>query len=381
MSMSNVNGGYGSESAEGVSERQAAEGVSENIVRPLLNWYRDNYRRLPWREDTDPYHVWISEIMLQQTRIEAVIPYYLRFTEQLPDIRALSLCGEERLLKLWEGLGYYSRARNLKKSAEVLCETNGGRMYDSYDMILTLPGIGPYTAGAVASISFGEAVPAVDGNVLRVAARLEADGGNILDTAVAGRLGKKVESIIPGDAPGDFNQALMELGETICLPKEKPKCGECPISDQCRWFESGLEGQIPVREKKTERKQQRLTVFVITDGERVMIRQRPGKGLLAGMYEFPCQEGWTGKKETEKRITGMGFQVKEIRSLKEVKHVFTHIEWRMKGYVVFVRSTCIPAGADDLLAVFPEQLKEEYAVPTAFGKVFMEVQKVINDAE
>ena len=381
MSMSNVNGGYGSEPAEGVSERQAAEGVSESIVRPLLNWYRDNYRRLPWREDTDPYHVWISEIMLQQTRIEAVIPYYLRFTEQLPDIRALSLCGEERLLKLWEGLGYYSRARNLKKSAGILCETNGGKMYDSYDRILTLPGIGPYTAGAVASISFGEAVPAVDGNVLRVAARLEADRGNILDTAVAGRLGKKVEGIIPGDAPGDFNQALMELGETICLPKEKPKCGECPILDQCRWLESGLEGQIPVREKKTERKQQRLTVFVITDGERVMIRQRPGKGLLAGMYEFPSQEGWIVKKEAEKRVTGMGFQVKEIRSLKEVKHVFTHIEWRMKGYLVFVRSTCLQAEADDLQAVFPEQLKEEYAVPTAFGKVFMEVQKVINDAE
>ena len=356
----------------------APEGIGPWITGPLLEWYRQNARKLPWREDTDPYHVWISEIMLQQTRIETVIPYYLRFIGELPDIRALAGCDDDRLMKLWQGLGYYSRARNLKKSAQILCETNEGEMYGDFTRILSLPGIGPYTAGAVASISFGERVGAVDGNVLRIGARLDLDEGNVLENKVSGRISEKMEAVIPQNTPGDFNQALMELGETVCIPGERALCTDCPLSEHCRARKEGKTGAVPVRLAKARRKKEDKTVYLITDGDRIMIRRRPEKGLLAGLYEFPWAEGKKDIAAAADDIAAMGFQIGEIIPLQKAKHVFSHIEWHMTGYLVRTPDAAGSAAAG-LIAADTEELEGVYPIPAAFGKYVQILQKVMRD--
>ena len=248
--------------------------LSAGIAEPLLEWFRENRRPLPWREDREPYHVWVSEIMLQQTRIEAVMRYYTDFMAVLPDIRSLSEIPEEQLLKLWEGLGYYSRARNLQKAAKAVTEQYGGVFPDTYDAIIKLPGIGEYTAGAIASICFNEKTPAVDGNVLRVLARVTGDARNVLDPATKKDFTAGLKQIMP-ETPGEFNEALMELGELVCLPNGAPVCDRCPLRDRCAALRDGLTETLPVREKKTKRRQEEKTVLVIEDGEdRIAIEKR-----------------------------------------------------------------------------------------------------------
>ena len=282
--------------------------MNAEIVKPLTDWYRANRRDLPWRHTSDPYRIWVSEIMLQQTRVESVKAYYQRFLEALPDLSALAEADEERLLKLWEGLGYYSRVRNMQRAARTVVEDFKGAFPRTKEEMEKLPGIGSYTAGAVASIAFGERVPAVDGNVLRVWARMTADDRNILLPSVKKEAERDIAGLMqtlpaartsgqdhPGafheNAAGDFNQALIELGALLCLPGEKPLCEACPVRPFCGAERRGLAGVLPIREKKTERRIERRTVLLVRSGELTAVRKRPDSGLLAGMYEFPNVRG------------------------------------------------------------------------------------------
>ena len=332
----------------------------QRIVQPLLAWYETHRRELPWRLDQDPYHVWVSEIMLQQTRVEAVKKYYARFIEMLPDVQSLSEVPEDRLLKLWEGLGYYSRARNLKKAAERIVRDCGGVFPHTFDSLLKLPGVGEYTAGAVASICFHEKVTAVDGNVLRVVARVTGSRENVLLPAVKKQMEAQLLKVLPDDA-GTFNEAIMELGETVCLPGGAAKCGECPLRGICTAHRDSLTSELPVRIKRMKRRQEQRTVFLLTaeDG-RTAVEKRPDKGLLAGMYQLPNVEGFRTEQEIRATVETWGMQVLEIIFIKEAKHVFTHLDWFMKGYQVKVAH---PAG--NFLWVTPEDLRERYALPTA----------------
>ena len=258
----------------------------EQIVKPIVKWYQEQEKILPWKQDKEPYHIWISEIMLQQTRIEAVKKYYTRFMKELPTIQHLAKVSDEKLLKLWEGLGYYNRARNLKKAAIQIEENYKGQMPTSYAELLNLSGIGEYTAGAIASISYQEKVPAVDGNVLRVVSRVLASKDDVLSPETKKRITKKLLEIMP-DESGDFNEGLMELGEKICLPNTIPLCEKCPIQQFCIANKENLTNEIPVRIKKQKRKVEKRTVFIVKYKDEIAIRKREKTGILANLYEFP----------------------------------------------------------------------------------------------
>ena len=284
------------ESSEDVKENLSFSGLAA-IPKPLLVWYDRNRRILPWREEPTPYRVWVSEIMLQQTRVEAVKPYFERFMNALPDITALAAAPEEELLKLWEGLGYYNRVRNLKQAAEQIQADYEGQMPDSYEELLRLKGIGSYTAGAIASIAYGRAVPAVDGNVLRVISRIRQDSRPITDPKVKTAVEKDLAGVIPVDRPGDFNQAMMELGACVCLPNGAPLCERCPLAKLCMAHQTGRETDYPVKQEKKPRQIEDRTILVIRDENKTAIRKRPGRGLLAGMYEFPSLTGFRTAEE------------------------------------------------------------------------------------
>lgn len=331
------------------------------IVQPLLAWYGANARILPWREQPTPYHVWISEIMLQQTRVEAVKPYFDRFVRTLPDMAALAHAPIEQLLKLWEGLGYYSRVRNLQKAAGLMLDKYGGELPRSYEELRTLPGIGPYTAGAIASIAYGIPVPAVDGNVLRVVARLTACSEDIGKESVKKQMAGMLKQILPDDRTGDFNQALMELGAMICLPRGAAKCACCPVAGLCLARELDIVTTLPVKAVKKARRQEQKTVFVILAQGRVALKQRPAKGLLAGLWELPNENSCLTTAKAQELLALWGVRVDAIYKLPAAKHVFTHLEWQMTGYAVYA-ANC-PAG---LIWLKPEQLTEHLALPTAF---------------
>ncbi len=336
----------------------------EQLPAPLLEWFDQNRRELPWRRDREPYHVWISEIMLQQTRIEAVLSYYARFTDALPDVNALSEVGDDQLMKLWEGLGYYSRARNLKKAAQMIMDDFGGAFPSTFAELIGLPGVGEYTAGAIASICYDERVPAVDGNVLRVVTRILGRRDNVLLPGTKKEIAALLQEIMPEKA-GAFNEALMELGERICLPNGAPLCDTCPLRSFCTAHREGLTDLIPVREKKTKRTRAEKTVFLITapDG-RLAIEKRPQKGLLSGMYQLPNLEGFHDEKALLGALREWGLTPKNLRFTKDAKHVFTHIDWFMKGCRVETETT--PAR---FLWVSEKELEERYSLPTAFKKL------------
>ena len=336
--------------------------LSERIV----GWYRENRRRLPWREEVSPYRTLISEIMLQQTRVEAVKPYFERFLAAFPDVVSLANADDELLLKLWEGLGYYSRARNLKKCAREIVDRFDGVIPSSLSDLLSLPGIGPYTAGAIAAFAYGKPVAAVDGNVLRVTARITAEPGDILSPAVKTGLTDLTSSLVPGDAPGDFGQGLIELGALICLPNRPPKCEECPIRALCRGYAAGIAGSLPVRGKKPERKLERRTVLLIRSGTSTLLHKRPARGLLAGLWEFPNRVGELTEKEALDAVRALGFEPIRVRSLEPAKHLFTHIEWRMTGYLVSVAEPDFPL-PDGFVTPETDDLLSRYAIPSAFS--------------
>lgn len=336
----------------------------------LLRWYDGCARVLPWREEPTPYRVWVSEIMLQQTRVEAVKPYYERFLSQLPTVKALAEAPEEQLLKLWEGLGYYNRVRNLQKAAKQVVERFGGELPASFEELRSLPGIGEYTAGAIASIAFGIPVPAVDGNVLRVAARMTAREDDILDPGVKRRWSEEVAAVIPKDRAGDFNQALMELGAMVCLPNGAPKCGECPLAGICRAHERGIEESLPVKAAKKPRKMEERTVFLVTCQGRLALSRRPEKGLLAGLWELPAVPGRLGEKEALEALAEWGVKVRKLEKLPAAKHIFTHVEWRMTGWT---------GKADEPVSGFAwaalPELEREITLPSAFKAYFPEMEK------
>ena len=333
----------------------------------LTDWYRLHARPLPWRDTPDAYRVWVSEVMLQQTRIEAVLPYFDRFMEALPTVRALAACDEDRLLKLWEGLGYYSRVRNLQKAAVQLMERWEGKLPTDFEALLSLPGIGEYTAGAVASIAYGIRVPAVDGNVLRVLARLTACRGDVLQPSVKRELTAIAREMLPAQEPGRFNQAIMELGETVCLPNTMPRCEDCPLTEVCAAHRLGCEQQLPVRSPKKARTIQEKTVFVLISSvgnRRVLLHKREPSGLLAGLWELPNEEGGLFPEEAARAVEER-FEVtpQTVWELPDGKHIFTHVEWRMKGVAMRVSPFPLPDGYCWATAA---ELAQSYALPSAF---------------
>lgn len=351
-------------------EKTADTALTDKIVRPLLTWYDRGRRILPWREDPTSYHVWISEIMLQQTRVEAVKPYYDRFLQALPDVKSLAAVEEERLLKLWEGLGYYNRARNLKKAAQIIVAEYDGRMPEERDALLSLPGIGSYTAGAIASIAFGRVYPAVDGNVLRILARLRLDGRDILDAKVKKAVEEELSGVMPKDRPGDFNQALMELGATVCIPNGAPGCENCPWEAFCLARQAGRTTEFPKKAKKKPRRIEERTILVIQDANLIALHKRPDKGLLAGMYEFPSLEGHQKEREVASYLRELGLSPIRINELPPAKHIFTHKEWHMTGFLIRVDELArMERGgqAEAFVFVEPEKTKTAYPIPSAFA--------------
>ncbi len=369
--------------------------VTRQIILPLGRWYRENKRELPWRREKNPYHTWVSEIMLQQTRVEAVKEYYTRFLRELPSVRDLASCPEDRLMKLWEGLGYYSRVRNMQKAAMQIMHDFGGRIPEDAKTLKTLKGIGDYTAGAIASIAFGKMQAAVDGNVLRVLTRVLADSSDISRQKYRKETEKKLTEAMKLElsvgvshnaiAPGDVNQGMMDLGATVCLPNGIPKCGECPLAKWCRAHAKGTETDYPVKSGKKPRRVEERTILLVRDGDRVLLNRRPEKGLLSGMYEFPNLEGTLSEEEALNRVKALGLPALYIRRLADSRHIFTHIEWHMTGYEIrvgsFPDSRFAENGEDTekqsrsgLFFAEIGEIRRKYAVPSAY-RAYAEVLK------
>ncbi|MGM9663007.1 MAG: A/G-specific adenine glycosylase [Oscillospiraceae bacterium] len=342
------------------------------LTEPLLGWYDENRRILPWREEVSPYRTWVSEIMLQQTRVAAVLPYFERFMAAFPTVEALAGAEEERLLKLWEGLGYYSRARNLQKAAKLIVERYGGELPRRYEELIALPGIGDYTAGAILSIACGEPVPAVDGNVLRIVARVTGDEGDVLDAAVRRRSRAWVAECMSRERPGAYSQALMDLGATVCLAAGEPLCASCPGRELCAAYEQGRTRTLPVRAKKKARRVEELTVLLLLRQGKTALRKRESQGLLASLWEFPNLPGTLSERQTAERLTEMGLTVREWKKSLTAKHIFTHVEWHMQGYALEVAGD----GPDDFVWMDAEALRA-HAVPSAFEKYKREAEALL----
>lgn len=342
----------------------------EVIVESLLEWYQENRRILPWRENKNPYCIWVSEIMLQQTRIEAVKRYYARFMKELPTIQDLANVPEEKLLKLWEGLGYYNRARNLQKAAKTIEEKYNREMPNTYAELITLSGIGEYTAGAIASIAYNERIPAVDGNVLRVISRVTASDKDVLLAETKNEVTEQLKMLMAKQKgnfqAGDFNEALMELGELICLPNGEPNCQECPLQKDCIANKEGLTQELPKREKKLKRKEEDKTVFLfISEDNKIAVRKREEKGVLNGMYELPNKNGKIEDLgDIEQILKQWNLKSVETERIGEYQHIFTHITWKIIAYKIKVKKE-----NTEFIWASKKQLEKDYALPTAFKKI------------
>lgn len=334
------------------------------IHRPLLHWYENHARMLPWRERPEPYRIWISEIMLQQTRVEAVKPYFERFMKELPTVEALAAVPEDRLMKLWEGLGYYNRARNLKKAAQQLMSEYAGQLPADFAALLTLPGIGSYTAGAIASLAFGQPVPAVDGNVLRVVSRVLASREDILKQTTKTWMEQILAETMPKAAASSFNQGLIEIGALVCVPNGSPKCGECPLASLCLARRENLIAEIPVKKRAPKRKVEERTVCLIEYQNQIGLHKRPDSGLLAALYELPNKLGHLPPDQLAEAFSLPLSQVAAVEELPVTKHIFSHVEWHMIGYRVILKQK-LP---DCYIAVEKQQIKAKYALPNAFSR-------------
>lgn len=342
----------------------------QDIAQPLLRWFDENKRILPFRTQKTPYRVWVSEVMLQQTRVAAVLPYYERFMQALPTVQALAACPPEKLAKLWEGLGYYSRARNLQKAAQEITALGG--FPDTYDGLLALPGIGDYTASAIAAAAFGRREPAVDGNVLRVMTRLTDCHDDISDPKTKRTVRAALAEVMP-EEPADiriFNQAMMELGATVCGPNTAPRCDDCPVSGLCLGRQRGTAETLPVKKAKKERRVEEKTVLLLKRDGKIALRKRPKTGLLAGLWEFPNVEGALDETAAGAAVEAMGLSVIDWQSRLTAKHIFTHVEWRMTGYALTVRGD----GPAELEWVDAAGLAAR-SVPSAFARYYEEAKR------
>ena len=326
-------------------------------VEFFLDWYELNARILPWRSDPKPYYVWVSEIMLQQTRVEAVKGYFERFIEALPDVQALAEADDELLLKLWEGLGYYSRVRNMKKAAVRIMEEHGGQIPADYEILCKLPGIGAYTAGAIASIAYGLPEAAVDGNVLRVMKRIAGSFDDISKESVKKDLREDMKAVMPKGRCGEFTQSIMELGALVCIPNGKPLCEQCPVMHLCRAFHEDTIEKIPVKPAAKQRRIEERTVYVMECDGKFALHKREEKGLLAGLWELPNAEGGKAAEEMAETIP-----VLAIEELGKAKHVFSHVEWHMTGYYLKLAEFL---GEYEWKSA--EEISREFAIPAAFS--------------
>lgn len=343
------------------------ENLLQKLPQALLGWFAENKRDLPWRTDREPYHVWVSEIMLQQTRVEAVKGYYSRFLAALPTVEALAGAEDDRLRKLWEGLGYYNRVRNMKKAAAVICNELGGSFPQTLEGLLNLPGIGSYTAGAIGSIAFELPAPAVDGNVLRVVSRLCADETPIDLPAQKKRVEAALQKVYPAGHCGDFTQSLMELGATVCLPNGKPKCADCPCKAFCLGLRQGEPERLPIRLPKKSRRQEDKTVFVLCCDGFYAVQKRESTGLLASLWEFPNVPEHLELTEALEWAQKQGAAPDAPTGMVERQHIFTHVQWNMRCYYLNCRER--PA---QFTWVSPAQIAQEIALPTAF-KMFWDI--------
>ena len=334
----------------------------KRFVENLLTWYDENARVLPWRSIPTPYRVWVSEIMLQQTRVEAVIPYFERFLQAFPDISALAAADDDELHKYWEGLGYYNRVKNMKKCAQVCVEKYNGELPGSYQQLLDLPGIGEYTAGAIASIAFKIPKAAVDGNVLRVFSRVLVSEDDILKQSTKRKFQDIIQDYIPTERCDAFTQALMEIGALVCVPNAAPRCNICPLAMDCIGYQTFQANRLPNKAKKKERKLDKKTILVLVCGDKVRLHRRPNEGLLSNLYEFITLDGYCKRSDL---LEPMQDHVCKVKKLPDAKHIFSHVEWHMHGYLVEVDTM------DDGIWVNSQQLEETYAIPTAF-KVYRE---------
>ena len=346
----------------------------ESFTERLLGWYNENRRVLPWREDPTPYHVWVSEIMLQQTRVEAVKGYYARFLNAFPDVGTLAAAGEDDCFKLWEGLGYYSRVRNMHKAAADVMEKYGGKIPSSSAELGKLPGIGTYTAAAIASIAFGERIPAVDGNLLRIYSRLQMYEESVRTPAALKLSSEYYRNLMPEEAEegganlcGNFNQALMDLGTAVCIPAAQPDCGNCPLSDFCRVHEKrpGSERDLPVMPARKEKKTEYLTVFLIRSGEKTAVRKRPQRGLLAGLYEYPHAKGTLEQDEAIEWLRDHMVEPVRITRICDAEHIFTHKVWKMRGYEI--QTDSFTEDRIPFIMADPDEIRDRYCIPSAFG--------------
>ena len=341
--------------------------ILRQLPSALLPWYEGNKRDLPWRVDRDPYHIWISEIMLQQTRVEAVKGYYARFLDALPSVQDLAKADDEKLHKLWEGLGYYSRVRNLKKAALQIMGLHGGHFPGEYAQVRALPGIGPYTAGAICSIAYDQKTPAVDGNVLRLVSRLTGDATPIDLPAYKKQVEQMLREVYPEEA-GEFTQALMELGATLCGPNREPDCGNCPCRTFCLGYRNGTCRELPVKLPKKQRRTEEMTVFILRRDGKLALQKRPHKGLLAGLWQFPNVPGKLDVADAISKMEETGLNTKQIIAQVEREHIFTHIKWEMRGIYLEVEGE-----SPEYTWLTPQQIQKDAALPTAFRQFFQEV--------
>lgn len=338
----------------------------KEINEKILLYYEENGRSLPWRDQGDFYSVWLSEIMSQQTRMEVVVDYYLRFKEALPRIEDLAQVEEDRLLKLWEGLGYYNRARNLKKAAQVLVNSPGP-LPSTYEDLMALPGIGPYTAAAILSMVYHKPYVALDGNLIRVFTRLLAYEGDV-GTAQSKRDLENFGLSIIGQDPSSFNQGLMDLASAICRPKGQALCGDCPLKDFCQAYKKDQVEDFPVKAKKKPRKVVHRSLFLLTKRERLAFRKRPKKGLLAGQWEIPGLDQALTLEDAKRILLERDIFYEEIQEGPSYKHIFSHVEWRIQSYLVDLKDLpLVRDSAGEERYFSSREIQEEVAVPSAFS--------------